>query len=433
MSISFKGAWALNRGSKSGRGHFGRPGKLGRQDDIVGRAKEAALDVLRHNARGPCAGLPRTAGWGYPEPYTRDWMISALGVLVSNDRPLIQALGRVLKALARHQTAGGHIPSLAHRADDVGASDTTPLFLIAVALYRRTTGDREFLAPAVRKALAWMRCQSPDDLILVAQQPTSDWRDEQWVMGYGLYVNTLVHTHLRLHGLRKEAARLAALVHLFAVSGQDGQRHVHEGLAVKNKPYYALWSYKIYSSERFDLLGNSLAILSGVASRARANQMVRWIEAECEVMRQRGILNSFSLRSGGRETRRRRPLPPCLFPFIQPVDPDWRPRYQRFNNPGQYHNGGIWPFVCGFYVAALVAAGRMQLARRRLNDLTELVTPARDHDVPFGFNEWFDATTGQPRGEDWQTWSAAMYYYAATCVERGRTPFFDQVRGRTWK
>jgi len=32
------------------------------------------------------------------------------------------------------------------------------------------------------------------------------------------------------------------------------------------KPYYALWSYKIHCSERLDLLGNSLAIISGLAS-----------------------------------------------------------------------------------------------------------------------------------------------------------------------
>ncbi|MBN1653289.1 MAG: hypothetical protein JXA30_05875 [Deltaproteobacteria bacterium] len=34
----------------------------------------------------------------------------------------------------------------------------------------------------------------------MAQQPTSDWRDEQWVLGFGLYVNALVHTVLRLFG-----------------------------------------------------------------------------------------------------------------------------------------------------------------------------------------------------------------------------------------
>jgi len=38
----------------------------------VDRAKEAALRVLLHNAHGPFQGLPRAAGWGYPEPYTRD-------------------------------------------------------------------------------------------------------------------------------------------------------------------------------------------------------------------------------------------------------------------------------------------------------------------------------------------------------------------------
>ena len=35
---------------------------------------------------------------------------------------------------------------------------------------------------------------------------------------------------------------------------------------MKNKPYYDLWSYKKYSSESFDLLGNSLAILYGIAT-----------------------------------------------------------------------------------------------------------------------------------------------------------------------
>ena len=35
---------------------------------------------------------------------------------------------------------------------------------------------------------------------------------------------------------------------------------------------------------------------------------------------------------------------------------------------------------------------------------------------------------GAPRGEDWQTWSAAMLLYAAACVRQGSTPFFDEMR-----
>ena len=120
-------------------------------------------------------------------------------------------------------------------------------------------------------------------------------------------------------------------------------------------------------------------------------------------------------------------LPPNFFPFMRPEDPDWIPRYQHFNLPGEYHNGGIWPFVCGFYIAALVAARKYDLAEEKLLSLTKLVRNARDKKLEFGFNEWHKAQDGKVRGQDWQTWSAAMYLYAAKCVEDKRTPFFDEM------
>jgi hypothetical protein len=383
-------------------------------EQIIGPAKDAALEVLRHNRQGPCQGLPRTAGWGYPEPYTRDLMISALGILVSDDSRLIAALRRTLEVLARHQSQRGHIPSLVHDPEDRGASDCTPLFLLAAGCLRRATGESSFLAEAVDRALGWMEYQSPADRHLVAQLPTSDWRDEQWVLGYGLYVNTVLYSALRLLGRSEWAEGMADQMGRFTIQGGRQNRHVHEGLALRRKPYYAMWSYKIYRSERFDLLGNSLAVLSGIASPHRSRAMVTWIEAECRNLRRNDELAVS--------------LPPNLFPYIRPDDPDWRDRYQIYNQPGEYHNGGIWPFVCGFYVAACVAAGKMRLARRRLAALTELVTPARRRGLAFGFNEWIKAQTGEPMGQDWQTWSAAMYLYAAACVEQERTPFFEDIR-----
>jgi glycogen debranching enzyme len=170
--------------------------------------KDAALQVLLHNLNGPYQGLPRTAGWGYPEPYTRDWMIAALGILVTENAELMAGLRRLLTTLANHQTRLGHIPSLAHDPSDRGASDTTPLFLIAVALYRSVSGEVGFLDDAVEKSLTWLDYQSPEDGGLVAQQPTSDWRDEQWIYGYGLYVNTLVYACSRLYGLDARARSL---------------------------------------------------------------------------------------------------------------------------------------------------------------------------------------------------------------------------------
>jgi hypothetical protein len=74
-----------------------------------------------------------------------------------------------------------------------------------------------------------------------------------------------------------------------------------------------------------------------------------------------------------------------------------------------------------------VAAGYHELAREKLVALTELVRRGRDPSLPYGFNEWFCAQDGVARGQDWQSWSAAMYLYAATAVEQNRPPFFHDI------
>lgn len=380
----------------------------------IEQAKQAAEEVLIHNSHGPFRGLPRTAGWGYPEPYTRDLMFSILGIAVSGNSRLVDSIQNVLETLAKNQTEHGHIPSLVHDKEDRGASDTTPLFLMGAGIYRKLTGKSDFLEDAVKKAFTWMEYQSPSDRTMVAQQPTSDWRDEQWVTGYGLYVNTLAYTSFRMFEQHLKADKLRNEMGRFTITGGVTHKHVHEGLVVLHKPYYAFWSYKIFSSERFDLLGNSLAILSGIASPTRANEMISWIEDECAGMRDKDELAV--------------DLPPNFFPYIKPADPDWLIRYAEYNKPGEYHNGGIWPFICGFYIAALVAAKRYKLAEEKLLALTEMVRMANDNNLEFGFNEWIKAQDGKPMGQEWQTWSAALYLYAVKCVEEKRTPFFDEIR-----
>jgi hypothetical protein len=79
-------------------------------------------------------------------------------------------------------------------------------------------------------------------------------------------------------------------------------------------------------------------------------------------------------------------------------------------------------------VAALVAAKKYTLAREKLMALTHSIKISNTGKVDFGFNEWIKAQNGKPMGQDWQTWSAALYLYAANCVEEKRTPFFDEIR-----
>jgi hypothetical protein len=380
----------------------------------VDQAVRAARDVLLNNLHGPCGGLPRTAGWGYPEPYTRDLLISSLAALVTQDRDLMKSLRTVLETLAENQSPMGLMPSLAHDPCDLGASDTTPLFLVVLGMYRNVTGEQEFLTEAADKALVWMEYRSSENRIIVDQQPTTDWRDELWVPGFGLYVNTLVYTYLRLFGEHEKAGRLYDRMHHFVATEDGSPGKGLRGLLLRDKPYFALWAFKEYSSERFDLMGNSLAILSGLAPPSLAGEMVLWVETECRRLQEEGDLAV--------------DLPPCLFPYQRHGDWDYRPRIERLNPPGCYANGGVWPFICGFYVAALVAAGGADLAEKKLIALTELVRGGKNPALGFGFNEWHQAQDGLPKGNDWQTWSAALYIYAAECVRQGRTPLFEEIR-----
>jgi len=377
---------------------------------MVEAARVAAIGVLEHNAVGPYAGLPRTAGFGYPEPYTRDLMISLPGFLLTGNPQLREQMRKTLELLAANQTERGHIPSLAHDPENLGASDTTPLFLFGLGAFRRALGEPDFLDRAAQKAITWMRYQSPNDRVMVAQLPTTDWRDEHWVYGYGLYVNSFVHAYLPMYGLHEEASELKLALNRLEHNEVIPLGPEQVGLAVPDRPYYAAGSFKIFHDNRCDVLGNSLAILTGIAERERAGRIIDFIEASCDSLRTHGEL---AVR-----------LPPCFFPYMRPGDEDWRPRYAIYNRPGEYHNGGVWPFVCGFYVAACVSAGRHELARQRLECLADLVKPWHEDKCEWGFNEQIRAQTGEPIGRDWQTWSAAMFLYAHECVATRTTPYF---------
>ena len=106
--------------------------------------KRAAVEVLLHNSKGPFDNLPRTAGWGYPEPYTRDLLIAVFGIAVSPELELVETLQNLLVVRAENQCEKGHIPILVHDSNDRVASDTTPVFLIAVAILRRVSGKLTF-------------------------------------------------------------------------------------------------------------------------------------------------------------------------------------------------------------------------------------------------------------------------------------------------
>jgi len=103
----------------------------------------------------------------------------------------------------------------------------------------------------------------------------------------------------------------------------------------------------------------------------------------------------------------------------------WRPYMARHrqNFVWQYHNGGIWPMVGGFWVSALAAAGRALEAKEELVKLAR-VCALRN----WAFTEWLHGKTLAPRGMPGQSWNAAAFLFAQHAVSGGA--LFDATSRR---
>jgi hypothetical protein len=151
-----------------------------------------------------------------------------------------------------------------------------------------------------------------------------------------------------------------------------------------------------FAGDEGDVFGNVLAVLCGLASDEMAKEIIKTM------------------------TKARMSDPYPIRTVTQPIGQDhelWRAYMNRHqqNQPHQYHNGGIWPFVGGFWVMALAASGQRQLAQDELAKLAHVNSLDG-----WRFTEWFHGQSLQPMGMAGQTWNAAAFLLAQRAIETGR-------------
>ncbi len=182
----------------------------------------------------------------------------------------------------------------------------------------------------------------------------------------------------------------------------------HNVGTISSRPFYLPWvAFREYG-DHCDTLGNLLAVLTGLADEHRTDHILRYLY-------QVGAAQPFPSKA--------------IYPPIFPGNREWREYYRsrNLNLPHQYHNGGIWPFVGGFHVAALVKVGWLDEAQQVMASLTDAVRLGVRQE--WEFNEWLHGETGRPMGYPWQAWSAGMYVYAYHALQAGRAPLFDELCG----
>lgn len=374
---------------------------------------------------------------GYPHVWARDSVITSLGSLLSPGHE--NCLKVSLETLGGQQSELGAIPNnvsvATGRLDhtNAGSVDSNLWFILGHAFQFRVHNDLDFLRQswsALEKAHLWLRYQDSNNCGLLEVHEAADWADLLANRFNILYDNVLWY------------AALTAMAEMGRSLGMDAARYVDMADDVRHKirivlwvgpendsewgpdcPGHTEWTHTLsqvdpvlvkrpyflpYVSFRdfgdyCDVFGNLLAILFGVANPAQEKRILDYLH-------QVGIADPYPVR--------------VLHPVIHPGNKDWREYYRNnnLNMPEQYHNGGIWPFVGGFYVAALVKSGHMEEANKQLEKLAEVNHLGVEGE--WEFNEWCHGRTGQPMGYPHQAWSAGMYVYAYHCVKEGKLPFW---------
>lgn len=375
-----------------------------------------------------------------------------LAALLSGEEELIDGCRRSLETLAHYQGPHGEIPSNVDPETErvsyggtTGRVDSNLWFLIAVGELCSRLQDDALLArllPAVEKTRKLLGAWEFNNRGLLYIPPTGDWADEYLQSGYVLYDQLLYYQALRSigsihsqyhqtedHTLREKAVHLKHLIQgNYWLDSDDGlpddvyHRVLYEkgrkALPEKKDSYWLPYFSPLGYGYRFDALANSLTMLLGIGSGEQDEALDAYIENQVCV--------------------KKTPLLPAFCPVITPKDERWEDlqmtfSYQFKNEPYEYHNGGLWPMVNGFYAAALARRGKEDAVRRVLKAIHEANRlPAENSDgdkTDWSFPEYVNGKTFAAGGVHPMGWSAAGALIADAYLEGRRLFEYGEVQG----
>lgn len=382
--------------------------RMHRITENVERCRQLSLQLLEQNLtpKGILAATRNEASDArrYTRIFGRDAAICVLAMCGSGVPALEQGAVDSLDALAEQQAPNGQIAKYVDPGGGgadfwyLGCIDATLWWLLAVDHVRRHSplgGLADRWVPQVQRAITWLQAQEHQRLFLLQQNEASDWADIMPRSGYVLYTNALWYAVKQLFGLRETEGTHHHGNHLFHPFKQDLPEYhrarllQHYARRGQRDPglYLSFVNFSTTGDEG-DVLGNILAILCGLADESMGHRIVK------------------TLRSAHAEQPY--PIRVVLHP-LGTGDELWRPYMARHrqNLPHQYHNGGIWPFVGGFWVMALDQLGHPELAWRALEQVAAV--NAVDN---WRFSEWLHGETLTPRGMEGQSWNAATFVLA---------------------
>jgi hypothetical protein len=400
------------------------PVKTVAQETALAEGYDRACELL-HDCSSPGGFIASPSRkQNYQRIWSRDGAIMSLAALQSGDTELIETARRTFETLAQYQGPHGEIPSNVDPAagrisygGTTGRVDADLWFIIGCGEFWLATGDDAFmdgLLPVIEKVRFLLGAWEFNNRGFIYVPQTGDWADEYLHNGYVLYdqllylqaQRTLARLHAARHGsqdhgLQERICRLRHLIRANYWFDGDGipDDAYHEVLYRKGlnaashsagRHWMASFAPSGYSY-RFDAFANILASLLDVADAAQCASVDACIRDE---------LVDPEL-----------PLLPAFHPVIKPIDEDWEHLQMMFsytfkNRPYEFHNGGLWPMITGFYVADLAHRRHPGEAHRFLQAVHSANALVMDGE-PWGFPEFLHGRQLTPGGKRRLGWSAA--------------------------
>jgi glycogen debranching enzyme len=378
-----------------------------------------SIELLKRNLSpgGILAATPseKASKRGYTAIFGRDAAVCAIGMALSGDKHLEREAATGLHTLAEHQAPNGQIAKFVdlHRQEAdfwyLGCIDSTLWWLIALEfLDRRVRGSglRRQYAGRIKLAIQWLLAQEHQRFFLLQQNEASDWADIMPRSGFVLYTNALWYFVKRLYRVghvEETHDNFNGLFHPFsaAIAEYRRARLLNDYVLKQGRDRDLYLSFVNFSffGEEGDVFGNVLAVLLGLADRRASRRTL-------DALTKAHANDPYPVRAVTRPIKQSSSL--------------WRSYMARHrqNLVWQYHNGGIWPMVGGFWITALAAAGRVEQARE---DLARMARACALQD--WAFTEWLHGKTLAPRGMPGQSWNAAAFLMAEHAVAGGTDLF----------
>lgn len=343
----------------------------------------------------------------YKRIWARDGVICGLAALASGDQQLIKTSQNTLDTLAKHQHSKGTIPSNVLISEDkneisygglAGRVDAVTWFIIGVCQYAYHQSDTAYFVlnqSTIEKGFSLLEAWEFNNKHLVYVPLSGNWADEYITDGYVLYDQLLRVWALKCynHFAKSETVevKIAAIIQQIEINflpESNGEKY-HER-AYKQVDFFEFMPCSFSPSgykTQFDAFANSLAIMLNIGPIGFQKKILNYATT---------LANKTNLG-----------LLPAFWPPIFETDEHWNLlknncKFEFRNFPYEFHNGGSWPMVNGFFGLALLSKSEEKEASHVLDKINDA-----NAKMDFSFYENFNSNTTNPNGVSYCAWSAA--------------------------